>query len=372
MSLRDAVEAAVNTVEETQKPEAAVETPAPESPTPAPVEAKEAPKVDDPRVAGRERDEKGRLLPGKAEKKEAAPPPKAAPAAAAAPAPEPEKPKFQRPSSWKRERWGDWDKIAAENPELAQYLHQREGEFAQGVSTYKQDFERVKPLQDAISPYEPFLRQINMQPAEFVQRLAGADQTLRYGSEEQKLRLLASMIQDYRLPVHQLLVKGEDGGVYFNQQYFQQQQNPAQPQGLTPQDVQKVVEQKLTEQFWQQEIKRMKEAKDEGGNPRYPDFERLRKDMHGLLQSGVAQGLEDAYAKAERLHDDIWEGKQAAKQAAAAKAAQEAQARQVAKAKATAVSAKTATPAPEAPTKAKGLRDTVAKAVDAHTGSARV
>ena len=76
MSLRETIEAAVNTVEEARVTPA--ETPVVEKTeapvVEAPVEAKAEPKAEpktDGRTAGRARDEHGRLLPGKAEKPEA-------------------------------------------------------------------------------------------------------------------------------------------------------------------------------------------------------------------------------------------------------------------------------------------------------------
>lgn len=368
MALRDTIEAAVNTVEEKQVTPAEtpvvekVETPVVDTP----VKAEAEPKAEG-RTAGRSRDEHGRLLPGKAEKTEPVKEPVETVVTAAV---DLSKPKTPPPSSWKKDHWTDWEKLASENPKLAEYLMQREGEFAKGVSTYKTDYDKVKPIADVIGQYQPFLQQHNLKPEQFVAALAQSDQTLRFGTQQQKLQTFARLVQDYQIPIHEMLVQGEDGKVYFNQQYFapQQSHQPQPQQGLTKDDVASM----LAHERWVTAIQNFQVAKDEKGNPKYPHFERVRQDMDGLLRAGLAKDLESAYDKAIRMHDDIWQAEQAAKQAAAQKAQQEAQAKQVAKAKAAAISPKTATPGAEGAKATKGIRASVEAAIDAHSQPGRV
>ena len=377
MSLRESIEAAVNTVEEARVTPA--ETPVVEKTEPvveATVEAKEAVKAEpktEGRTAGRARDEHGRLLPGKAEKPEAKAEPKAEPVEAApVVAPVETRPKTPPPSSWKKDHWTDWEKLSQENPKLAEYLIQREGEFAKGVSTYKQDFDRLKPVADVIGQYQPFLQQHNLKPEQFVAALAQSDQTLRFGTQQQKLQMFAKLAQDYQIPIQEMLVQGDDGKVYFNQQYFAPQQPSQQPGTLTRQEAEKLFNEKLSQMQWVSAIQNFAAAKDEKGNPQYPHFERVRQDMDGILRAGLAKDLPTAYDKAIRMHDDIWQAEQAAKQAAAQKAQQEAQAKQVAKAKATATSVRTATPSGETAAKPKGIRASLEAAIDARAEAGRV
>lgn len=367
MSLREALEEAVNTVE------AQVETPVtPEKVEPVaksePVEKSETVEAKPSRTEGRPRDEHGRLLPGKAEKSEKI---DVKPAVEAKPEVVAETiQRLQRPSSWKKEHWDDWDKL---DPKVAKYIHEREGQFASGVSTYKQDYERVKPLVDAVAPYEPFMRQMNITPHEFVDRLAKTDQSLRYGTPQQKLQTFARLATDYQIPIHEMLVQGEDGKVYFNQQYFQTQtQQPQQGGGLTKEEVQKMLQEQASNTQWMTAIQNFVAAKDDKGNPKHPHFDTVKQTMDGLLRSKLAPDLETAYSKALRMHDDIWEAEQKSKQDAAQKAHQEAQAKQVAKAKAAAVSTRTTTPGAESAKATKGIRSALEAAVDAHSEGGRV
>ena len=75
---------------------------------------------------------------------------------------------------------------------------------------------------------------------------------------------------------------------------------------------------------------------------RFPHFDMVREDMAQLLERGLAQDLETAYAKAVRMNDEAYKLDQDRLLKSASTQASKAQ--QVAKAKATAVSPKSATP----------------------------
>lgn len=363
MTLRAAIEEAVNTVEQsTTEPEAPVkETPATVAEKPAaaatPAET-EAEKTG--RTAGRARDEHGRLLPGKPEKPVEKPPAEAvAPVVPAVPA----KPKIPPPSSWKKDYWESWDKIATEHPQTAEYMTQREGEFAKGVSTYKQEYDSVKPLADAIQPLLPTLQQYGINPAQWITNMGQAHHSLVFGTPQQKLQMFTKLAQDYQVPLQALY------DPQAQQQFLMQQ--TIQPQAPQP-DVKALVQEQLTEVFAKQDLQQFQSAMDAEGKSLYPHYETVRNTMAQLLESGAAQDLKTAYDKAIRLHDDIWNAEQAAKQAAAQKATQTAQAAQVAKAKAAAVSTRTATPSGGAAQTTKGIRAAIESAIEAHAEGGRV
>jgi len=358
MTLRDTIEQAVNTVEKTQETPVVEKTEVkpevkPEVKAETKVEVKTEVK-EQGRTAGRARDEQGRLLPGKAEPKEVQPqakPVEALPVVA---------PSRKPPSSWKKELWDHYGKL---DPTLQDYIDQREGEFAKGVSTYKQEFEAVKPLADAIEPLLPVLRQYNIPPAQWIQNMGQAHHSLVFGTPQQKLQMFTKLAQDYQVPIQALY----DPAI---QQQFLMQQT-LQPQAPQP-DVRSLVQEQLTEVFAKHDLEEFQAAKDVSGNPLYPHYEKVRNTMAQLLEAGVAENLKDAYPKAIRMHDDIWEAEQAAKHAASEKARLEEQAKQVAKAKAAAVSTRTATPSGETVKATKGIRSAIESAVEAHAPGGRV
>lgn len=383
-TLRETVEASFDRVMEATGEAAPVEPVTTETQT----EAAAPEKPEKPsRTAGRPRDEAGRLLPGKPDKNAAASEPKpdtakpdtGAPSAAAAPKREPIRIRdkdvewWQYPSAWKADNKPHWDALP---DAVRQEIHRREQDAAFGVSTYKAEYDQVKPLKEALAPYEPFLRQANMRPEQYVSALVQAEQSFRYGNEQQKLATLAQWIQDYNIPVQNMFVRGEDGQVYFNQQ-FQKQQQAQQPQGITPQQVEQLVQQKVQQVQLQAAVQQFATAKDREGNPIYPHFDTVKQTMDGILRAGLAQDLPSAYDAALRLpqHAALYDAQQNAKREAEDAAKAKAKAEQTQRAKQANVSTKSSAPTGNVVTAdkgRKGLRATIEDAAEAVLGGGRV
>jgi hypothetical protein len=335
----------------------ALETP--ETPAPAP-EKVDVPVVEETkpgRTAGRQRDEQGRLLPGKVEKEEI--PPQVAevakPGAVApvlTPAVEP------RPSSWKKEMWEHWDKLPSD---VAKYINQRESEFAKGVSTYKQEYENARPVMEALAPHMPLLQQHGIDPGQQVARYMQVHKVLALGSPQEKLGLFAQMAKDYQVPLEQMFLRGNDGQVYLNNQlsYTPAQQAP---------DVEKIIETKLIEKEAQQAARLFTEAKDSTGNPVHPHFETVRETMSQLLAAGIAQDLQSAYDAALRLpqHQPLFDQLQQQKTALDEAEKQKKLVEQAGLARRNTVSVKSATPAGKTVSQAKGIRGALEEAFETH------
>lgn len=360
-SLRDQLSQAFDSVTTRDEP-------APEAPAPVEVTQEAASPVETTtpekqgRTAGRERDEKGRLLPGKREAAPQAPQATQAPKAPPAPqvAPEAPKPRPSRPSTWKKDYWEAFDKLATENPSLADYINQRESEYAKGVSTYKQEWDRAKPLLEAIAPYQQEIAQSGMPAEQHFQRLFNAHLTLARGTPEQRLQMFTRLAHDYQVPLQNLLSQGADGSWQLNQPQPQQQPafDPSQIQSLVDRRVQESLQKQSTEQ----EIKSFMAQKD-----KYPHFEEVRETMAGLLQANLAQGLEDAYEAALKhpRHSQLYEAmQQQQRQQEEAKAAEERR-KATESARRKAVSPRTATPTSALHKgDGKGLRATIEDAFD--------
>lgn len=306
----------------------------------------------------RARDDKGRFAPKEAAPQEQTPSP--APQATetpAAAAPEPRKP----PSSWKKDYWDSWGKI---DPTVQDYIEKRERDFANGVSTYKQEAERAREIQDALAPFQQELAQSGIQPGQWIQNLGRAHLTLAKGDPQTKLAMFQRLAADYGIPA-KLAVQDNEG----NWQLMGQVQ-PSQPQ-FGPQDIERIVSQKLQEQSTQQTLSQFMADVP----TKYPHFEVVRSTMVGLLQSGLAQDLPSAYEAAIQLplHAEIreQEHQQRLQQDEAQK--REQQAAVVQKARSNAVSVKSATPASTGASQGKkGLRDILAEQVDSVLGAGRV
>lgn len=263
-------------------------------------------------TAQRLRDEKGRFAP-KQEAQEQQPAQEAQP-----------KPRPPRPSTWKKdvvEKY--WDQI---DPELAEYLQTREQQYASGVSTYKQEWERAKPLTEAMQEFMPLLQQHQMDPATWIRNLGNAHRALATGTPEQKALWFQKLAHDYGVQFN-----GQGGGDPAVAGFVNELQQLKQDLNHF-----KTAAQRAEEARTQAEIASFSSGK--------PHFEKVRGTMAQLLESGVATDLDTAYEKACRLDPEIFEQEQQAK----AKAQAEEQARQrqqaVSQARQNAVSVKGATP----------------------------
>lgn len=319
------------------------------------------------RTAGRARDESGKLLPGKPQR-EATPVVPDTQAQVTAPAVEAPQP-LPRPSSWKKEMWPIWDKLstgatldAKEARQLAEYTGKRESDFASGVSTYKNEYDRVKPIADAVTPYKAILEQHKIDPAAHVGELLRAHHTLVMGSPQDKLALVSRIIQQNKIPIEQLFVQGQDGKIYFNQQISQQQPQQTAPQ----QDVRKVVQELMLEQSTAQAI-----ASFEAEAPtKYQHYETVKPAMIGLLQAGLAPDLPSAYDAAIRLpqHSDIWNAMQEQQRLTDDARKREEASKAALRARSNAISPRSApTTGSGSGTGAKGLRGLLEAAVNEHT-----
>lgn len=322
MSLREALEEAIEKVEtETQEPIAEQES----------IEV--APTDDIAEEAKAERDEAGRFTAKESNGYET-------PQEEVLEAKEEEvEDDIPRPSTWKKEYLPLWDKArkgepmsADEGKKLTNYLNQREQEYKKGVSTYKAEADRAKALEEAIAPFIPDLQAQNISPSAWINNLGRAHVILSKAPYQEKVAMFHRLAGEY--------------GIQFNQsgEVVQQTMDPYAQQLM--QQLQQVNEEVVTikSRFQQDEDAKMDAeiAKFKGDTENYPYFSELQSEMAQILAMGKAEGLKDAYDKAMRFNDDIWSKEQDRLLDQARKDALK-QA-QIQKAKSAAVSVKSTTP----------------------------
>jgi len=250
-------------------------------------------------------------------------------------------PVVARPTTWKKEYLPLWDKLDKgealsqnEARSLLQYNVQRENEFKKGVSAYKAEADNARSLTEAISPFVPELQKNGIHPAAWINNLGRAHMILSQAPYQQKIELFNKLAQDYGIDLNSGY-SGENTTQYQDPQAFALQQQIQQLQ----QQVQQVGSWKEQQEqgVLMNEIQRFSSDVD-----KHPHFEAVREQMAQLLENGLANDLETAYAKAVRLNDEVWQSEQNRLLQSATKQATQAQ--RVAKAKAAAVSPKSVTP----------------------------
>ena len=342
--LRTALSEALDGVEVT--PAATVE----EAVSRSPAESTEQPA---PTVS---RDEAGRFAP-----KETKPE-----AAEAAPVEAP--PEIQRPSTWRKEYWPLYDKLALgqsltpdEAKKLADYTNEREGQFKAGVSTYKAEAEKSKAIWDAIAPFMPELQRHNIPADRWIANLANAHRVLAFGSPAEKRDMVARLAAEYQVPLEQATAAAQADP--------QAQWLVNQVRSVSGELQQmKAASQQQEQAKLLDDIRRFEQEKDPQGKPLRPFFEQVRDQMAGLLQHGMAQSLQEAYDQAVWMKPDVRD-----KMRSLAPATNTAQAAAVvAKAKAAAVSPKSTSPGKSDDAQPKGRRETLMAQMEAIAGSGRV
>ena len=247
----------------------------------------------------------------------------------------------KRPTTWKKEYVEVWNKMQEGKPldkaefiKFAEYANQREAEYKKGVSAYKAEADNARELTQALGQFAPELQQQGIHPVAWINNLGRAHMVLSKAPYEQKVQLFHRLAQDYGIQLNSDSLQMPQQAYVdpYQQQLMQQLQ-------VTQQQVQQLSQIREQEENARlnQEIQRVSSNKE-----RFPHFEMVREDMAQLLERGLAQDLESAYAKAVRMNDEAYKLEQEKLLKSANTQASKAQ--QVAKAKATAVSPRSVTP----------------------------
>ena len=258
----------------------------------------------------------------------------------------PEPPVWERPpASWKKDYHEAW---TTADPKLKEYAWKREEEMKAGVQPLLSKAQFADQMQQAIDPYMNNIRGLGIEAPQAVKALMEADNVLRHGTPQQKQQYFAQLAQQYGINMGDVQVQPTDPNFYAIQNElaqvrgevlnWKQQQEAAQNQALLSE----------INQF---------QAKAEY-------FEEARPIMIQLLNSGVAQDLDDAYQKAIRLDNDLFTKHQQTSQGAADAAKREASNKAAKAAKAAAVSVKSSTPGAATATEAQDRRSLLMQQFD--------
>ena len=202
--------------------------------------------------------------------------------------------KFKKlPRGWKSALAQQFETLP---PEVQEEAHRREDAAYDGIKQYTDAAARWGEMEKAIQPYMATIRQMGATPTQAVQYLFNIDHTLRYGSPLDKQRTLAQVAQTFGVDLGQLAQVPQESQevaqlrqqlAQMNQQLqsFQQAQGQAQ---LTPYMAQ------------------IQQFKAEQG---HEHFDELEPAMTGLIASGTAKTLAEAYEQALWARPDLRESK---------------------------------------------------------------
>lgn len=228
-----------------------------------------------------------------------------------------------------RSPWKSWKadaaKVMEKLPEEAQkYIIERQDQFHKGIEQYKEAANYAKTIDRAISPYKDYMSNLGVTPDVAFTNLLKTEHTLRMGSYQEKAEMLQKLAHDYQIDMNSLAGVPYDPNMHNLKSQLEYTQSQLQASQNFRQSQEDVQIQSTIDEFAQS----------------HEHFTDVQATMADLLERGFANDLDDAYAKAVRLDDNLF-NKTVAQQQGGANRQNLVQANQAAQAaKAAAVSVK--------------------------------
>ena len=244
-------------------------------------------------------------------------------------APDAPEEKVEEVVSPERSPWKSWKadaaKVMEKLPEEAQkYIIERQDQFHKGIEQYKEAANYAKTIDRAISPYKDYMSNLGVTPDVAFTNLLKTEHTLRMGSYQEKAEMLQKLAHDYQIDMNSLAGVPYDPNMHNLKSQLEYTQSQLQASQNFRQSQEDVQIQSTIDEFAQS----------------HEHFTDVQATMADLLERGFANDLNDAYAKAVRLDDNLF-NKTVAQQQGGANRQNLVQANQAAQAaKAAAVSVK--------------------------------
>lgn len=149
----------------------------------------------------------------------------------------------------------------------------------------------------SIAPYESYLKQLNIDPNQAVEKLLSTEMRLRMASPQEKAMLMQDLAKQYGAALNPAEVPYVDPNMQaiFDELNKQKAYLVRQEQEKQEQHVRSL----------EGTIQSFASTKDDRGNLKYPHFESIRQDMGALINAGKAATLEDAYEKAAWMNAEL-------------------------------------------------------------------
>ena len=209
--------------------------------------------------------------------------------------------KLEAPKNWSDSVKKVFDTLP---PESQEFMIKRDKEMTSDYTKKTQDLaeqrKNIEALNKVIEPAKRNIAATGISEAEYISRLLNADAALRT-NPKMALRQLA---QGYGINLSSIEDESEswnDPDPQIAQLMQQNQQIMSELNQFKQQNIQSTVAQ--TEQT----VEQFSTKTDAKGNLMHPHFDKVRVKMGNLIDAGEAKGLDDAYKKAVRLDDDLYE-----------------------------------------------------------------
>ena len=209
--------------------------------------------------------------------------------------------KLEAPKNWSDDVKKVFDTLPQESQE---FMIKRDKEMTSDYTKKTQDLaeqrKNIEALDKVLQPARQTINATGIGEAEYISRLLNADNALRT-NPKMALRQLA---QGYGIDLSTMNEESEswnDPDPQYAQLLQQNQQIMSELNQFKQQNIQSTVAQ--TEQT----VEQFSAKTGADGKLMHPHFDKVRVKMGNLIDAGEAKGLDDAYTKAVRLDDDLYE-----------------------------------------------------------------
>lgn len=191
-----------------------------------------------------------------------------------------EKPAIDPPQSWTADAKKDWATLP---PHIQAEIVKRENDTHKMFTAREGELRLGKEMKEVIDPFLPAIRAAGAEPKALIHDLLGTVNTLRNGTEDQKIMVMRNIAEGYGIDLNKVIGYQQNplNQLYSELNSLKQQINP-----------QAIIEQ-LQER---QEADRIQtEINTFAANPANKYFEQVKAAMAPLLATGQANNLQDAY-----------------------------------------------------------------------------
>lgn len=179
------------------------------------------------------------------------------------------------------------DAFAKADPAVQAAFIRRSDEMHKGIEQFRSKAQFGHEMEQAIAPFSATIQALGVHPAKAVNNLLVADHALRYGSPQQKMEMFNKIAREY----------GIDPATIPQQEPQYVDPNVSQLQTQLQQMQSWILQRNAAEQQREQQALNS-EIAGFANDPANKHFQAVKLDMAGLLQSGMAKDLKDAYEKA--------------------------------------------------------------------------
>ena len=195
------------------------------------------------------------------------------------------------PKTWRKEASAVWAGLPSE---VKSEILKREEDIFKGIESYKAEATFGKSMKDVIIPYEPILRQFNINPVQQVASLMNAHYTLATGNEQTKIAMFQKIAQDYKVDLGSLSI-GEPPYVDPAVSALQNELNSVKSQ----------LSAAAQTRYQEQATANKKQVDAFAADTKNVYFNEVADDMAALLSKGVVGSLQEAYDKALWMNPSV-------------------------------------------------------------------